>query len=277
VRPSILVRGGTLLIAAALALSLGAGPAGAAESPQPLGTKSTLVEDRSNARLATGADLAGTRAARSTSSRAAAAPAPANVTKIKAHSTALFDATENYIDVDITLSDPSEAVDEVTLNLSVDGKKSGPLDVWWDPDLEVTYVIVPGTVGLGKAKFTGSTIHYASEFETAPTSDSTDSNSFYVRRDAYWDTAEYAVSGKTKKFSVEGMRIFSPSLGDFKSLGSIKLQYKTGGKWKTKKTIRLDAQGNGSYKLAKSTKYYYRFISGMTSTFVGVKLTTPKI
>ena len=74
------------------------------------------------------------------------------------------------------------------------------------------------------------------------------------------------------------MKIYSPSLDNFTALSKIKLQYKTSDGWKTKKTIYLDDEGDGSYTFVRTTKFYYRLVYGTTSTFIGFNSgPTPKI
>lgn len=263
-RHQTLGRGGALLTAAALALSLGTGPANAASTT--IDSAAPALEQRPNARLATGADLHA--ASVGTANRLAEA-SPSDVTSIKASSALLGDPDENLIDVDVFLSDEAN-VESVTLNLSVGGKTTGPLDIYVD-DIG-TFVVVPGTVGLDKAKFISSTITYTEESGLEPTVDRTKSNLFYVRR--YIDSKDPALSieytSKTKWFSVHGVKIFTPSTGTYTALSSIKLQYKVGSTWKTKKTIKLSKYGNGSYKLKTSKKYRYRIYSAVTSTSGGL-------
>lgn len=285
---TIVRRLGAAISVSALALTLATVPTSASESSQPFTTDSSVPEDRPNARLATGADLAGSSASRSSGAVAAPGYANGNVTQVKAYSTStshpdsalINHPDENYIDVDVWVSDPDEIVDGLGLYVSVDGKKTGPLDLWYDEDLDVTFVIVPDSVGLGKAEFYGTMIYYAEGSDKAATWDSTDSNYFYVRRDVYFEAnaeVELSVSGKTKTFTVEDMGIYSPSAHNFRALSSIKLQYKTSDGWKTKKTIYLDDDGYGTYSFVRTSKFYYRIISGQNSTWIGYNQSFPKI
>ncbi|MDR7087992.1 hypothetical protein J2X11_002831 [Aeromicrobium panaciterrae] len=274
-RSTIVRRLGAAISVLALALSLGTVPSSADESPEPFSSKSNVLEDRPNARLATGADLAQAGAARSSGGAAISVTPTVNVTELKAHSAVLNHPDENFIYVDVAVSDPSN-IAYLTLSLSVDGEKSGPYEIFFDG--EHTFVVVNDAVGLGRAKFYGTKVYYTPETGKLPTWDSTDSNYFYVRRDIYFEaTAGYEPFDNTKEFYVEDMGIYSPTIHNFRALSSIKLQYKTGGEWKTKKTITIDDDGFGSYTFTKSTKYYYRIISGKTSTWVGFKKTFPKI
>lgn len=277
-RSTIVRRFSAAISVSALALSLGTVPSSAAESSQSLSTKSSVAADRPNARLATGADLASASASRESGTAAIAATPTVNVTQVKAYSAVINNPTENYIDVDVFVSDDSN-IENLTLGLLVDDKKSGRYDVWYDPDLDVTFVIVPDTAGLGKARFTSTKVYYTPESEKAPTIDGTDSNSFYVRRDVFPEAnAEVELADNTKTFVVEGMGRYSTAIHGWKTLGTIKLQYKTGGEWKTKKTITLNDEGYGTYTFTKTTKYYYRIISGKTSTWIGFTQNfTPKI
>lgn len=281
-RSTKVLRLGALISASALALSLGTLPSSAAESPQPLGTTSTVAEGHRDGRLATGADLQGASVTASRSSSSAEITATAaNVVEIPAHSARLNDPLHNYIDIDEIWVSASTDVDSISgfdLKLSVDGVSKGYFPVYYDDVEDVLYVEIPDNVGLGKSLFTATRVHYTEESGLEPTIDGTNSNYFYVRRDVYEGAAAaYELAGNTKTFTVSYMGIYSPAIDGFKTLGSIKLQYKTGGEWKTKKTITLDNGGHGSYTFTRSTKYYYRIISGQTSTWIGFKYYTPKI
>lgn len=281
-RQITLVRGGALLTAAALTLSLGAGPA-SAEPTHNLRSAAAVTEDRPGARLATGADLHGGTSTTPRSARAARAASAAtavNVVKLKAYSTELYPG-DNFIDVDVFLNEDADqsTIDSITLNLSVDGKKTSnlPVEVFFEEDdveqsNPITYVTVSGKVGLGKAKFTGSTVHYTEESGFAPTNDGTDSNSFYVRRAIVSGDPFFESNGTKKTFHVRNVGIYKPSIDAFTSLKKIKLQYKKGGKWKTQKTVKLDAEGNGTYSYRASKSYPYRIYSAKTTTSAGLVL-----
>ncbi|MDR7087991.1 hypothetical protein J2X11_002830 [Aeromicrobium panaciterrae] len=279
---TIVRRLGAAISVSALALTLGTVPSSADESPAPFSSKSSVLEDRPNARLATGADLKKASADRAAGSAAITATPTVNVVEIDAFSAVMNHPEENYIDVDVWLNEGVDyaSIDNIALSLIVGDKKTGPYDVYFDEVLEVTFIVVPDTTGLGKARFYGSKVYYTPESEKSPTWDSTDSNSFYIRRDVFSEAgAEVEVSneGKTKKFIVGGMGIYSPTIDQYKTLGSIKLQYKSGGEWHTKKTITLNNEGYGTYTFTKTTKYYYRIISGQTSTWIGFKQSFSKI
>lgn len=277
---TIVRRLGAAVSVSALALTLSTVPSSAAESPQPFGAPSTVDEGRRDGRPATGADLqrANSSASRSSSSAEIMATA-ANVVQIDARSAQLH-PDYKYIDIDeiwVSQSTDIESIDFFEMRLSVDGVSKGYFEVLLD-DIGF-YVEIPGNIGLGKSRFTATRVNYYDD-SLEPTIDGTDSNSFYIRRGrAEGAYAEYtrSTSGKTKTFKIYSMGIYSPSIDSYRALSSIKLQYKTGGKWKTKKTIYLNEEGYGSYKFVKTTKYYYRIISGQTSTWVGFKYQTPKI
>lgn len=201
-----------------------------------------------------------------------------DVKKIKAYHANLYDADVNFIDVDLYLNDWTN-VEQIDLDLKVNGKNKGSFPVYYYDEDDVFYIEVPGDIGLGKSVFTGSTVHYSDESAQASTYDKTDSNKFNVRRgsyaeeyeDEFGDTwvAEYAWYGKWKSMEVFGLYIYSPSAGEMVPMKSVKLQYKKGSKWKTKKTMKLN-EGYGYYEWKSSKKYRYRLYSPTTSTFEGM-------
>lgn len=273
-RLSTLLRAGAVVTASALTLGLSTVPASAHESTLGRPASAAAV-DHPGARLATSSDLhvrASARASRSASSTAA------DVVQLKASSAVLFNPEENYIDVDVYLVDPEEQVDGITLDLSIGGHTVGPLDLYYDEDEDVTFVVVPGNVGLGKAQFTGTTIQYTEESGLPDDQDTTASNAFFVRRAIVSATpaATYSVKGKRKRFYVHQVGIYTPSVGDFTSLRTIKLQYNKNGTWRTKKNIKLNSSGNGSYSFKSSKKYRYRIYSGTTATSTGFRTSQSK-
>jgi hypothetical protein len=282
VHSTIVRRFAAAISVSTLALTLGSAPSSAAETSQPFITTSKAAEGHRDGRLATGADLQGNSksSARATSSSSTSAAAVVDIMRFQVYSTELHDPDFNYIDFDIYLDSDGEDIEALDVNLTLGGKAKGSFPVYFDEEEGVFYVEVRGDIGLGGANFTGSTITYTEESGLTPTVDPTDSNHFYVRRGRYEEaSAAYSrsASGNTKTFKVNAMGIYSPSLGDYRALSSIKLQYKTSDGWKTKKTLYPDVDGNASYTFVKSTRYYYRVISSLTTTWVGFKYQTPKI
>ncbi len=283
-RSTIVRRLGAAISVSALALSLGTVPSSATESPQPSGTKSSVVEGRPNARLATGADLQGARSTASRSSGSAEIMATAaNVVEIPAHSARLNHPLYNYIIVDeiwVSASTNTNVIAGFDLKLTVNGVSKGYFPLYYDDIEDLLFVEIPGNIGLGKSLFTTTRVHYTEESGQTPTLDGTDSNYFYVRRNRDVNaSAQYSrsASGYTKTFTISSMKIYSPSLGGFTALSSIKLQYKTSDGWKTKKTLYPDVDGNATYKFGTSSKYYYRVISSRGDTWVGFTYQTPRI
>jgi hypothetical protein len=267
VRHLTIVRSAALLTAAALALT--AGPTAAAESRDF--TKPS-VEKHRGAKLATGADLERS----STASTVAAAPSVVDVQKISAYSLELSNKSDNNVPIDITLAKGTDrsTIDHVSVTVSVDGKRSGPFKVY--EDLGVTYVVLPDTVGLGHARFVKTTVHYTEGSGLAPTDDTTRSNLFYVRRAiTHWATS-YKTKGITRTLTADGFGIYDPATHDYVSLKRVKLQYKTDGRWKSKKVVSLNAEGDGKYTWRASNFYKYRLYSATTETAEGLSITVPK-
>ncbi len=283
-RSTIVRRFGAAISVSALALTLGTVPSSATESPQPFGATSKATEGPREGRLATGADLQGASNTTSRSGSSAEIMATAaNVVEIPAHSARLNDPLYNYIEIDeiwVSASTNTDVIDGFDLKLSIDGVSKGYFPLYYDDIQDVLFVEIPGNIGLGKSLFTATRVYYTEESGQTPTIDGTDSNYFYVRRDIdEGATAEYSLSpsGYTKTFTISSMKIYSPSLETFRSLSSIKLQYKTSDGWKTKKTLYPDVDGSASYSFGRTTKFYYRIISSRTSTWIGFTKTFPKI
>lgn len=275
-----LTRAGALLTAALLPLTLGTAPVSATPETHSAASAPAGSDLQRNGRLATGADLrnAGATTAKGTSS-AAYAPDIADVTMLKGYSTQLSDPTDNYIDVDIAIANNAD-LQYVDLDLSVGNVAKGSFPLYYDEDLEVFYIAIPRTIGLGAAKFTGSTLTYEDGATPAQTVDTTQSNTFYIRRyiTAKNPAVTYTYTSTKKAFYPKGIKIFVPSTGNYTSLGKIALQYKSspGGAWKTKKTITLNSSGNGSFAFTTSSKYFYRLYSPETATSGGMRTFTTK-
>lgn len=135
---------------------------------------------------------------------------------------------------------------------------------------------IPSNAGAGKRRLANVQIRYADGSAQAV---SAVSNAFLVRRHVKIGSgSKVKYSGKKKQVRVRGVKIFNPANGKYKGLRKIKLQYKSGSKWKTKKTIKLNSSGNGSYKFSKKKKYRYRLYSPKSSTSNGLRTTqTSKI
>lgn len=268
-----LARGGALLTAAALSLSLGTGPVSAADSSDPgaFAAAAEAAPAPSDARLATGADLQGSSRV---AARAAAESSAVDVTKIVGESAELYSPSENFIPVEVFINPDADTsqLERITLNLSVDGKKTTGLDVYYDEEYDITFVLVPGDVGMGRAKFTGSTLHYTEESGLGLVQDGTKSKVFSVRRGIVYQDPYYVSTSKKKTIYANGIGIYKPSIGDFTSLKKVKLQYVKSGEWKTLKTIELNVNGNGKYTHKTSKKYKYRLYSAVTSTSAGLNV-----
>lgn len=128
---------------------------------------------------------------------------------------------------------------------------------------------IPSTSGAGKRRLANVQIRHADGSTQAVAATS----NFFLMRSyvKVSSSSKVKYSGKKKKVRVRGVKIFNPSNGKYKSLRKVKLQYKKGSKWKTKKTIKLNSSGNGSYNFSKKKKYRYRLYSPTTSTSTGLR------
>ena len=80
---------------------------------------------------------------------------------------------------------------------------------------------------------------------------------------------EYYRSGRYHKVTAN-LKVFKPSVGIFGGgLTSARLQYKSGGSWKTYKTIKLNRYGKGSVSWSTSTKRTYRVLIPTTLSVQG--------
>lgn len=264
-----------MLTAAALTLTLSAGPAIAADSSQPAVT----ADAQRSGERATGANLQPGRAIAHLTTGGSTTAVIADVTSVKGYSALVGHPTYNYIDLELQGTNGAD-IEYFEVVLSVGGVEKGTFEVFWDEDEEVNYIQIPGNIGLGKAKFTSTIIHYTPESGQSPTIDPTTSNTFYVRKyiDAKDPALKIVYTSKKKSFYVKGVKIFVPSSGTYKSLGKIKLQRKSSpkGKWSTKKTIKLDGNGNGKYSYKTKTKYYYRIYAPVSDTSGGLYTKTSK-
>lgn len=58
----------------------------------------------------------------------------------------------------------------------------------------------------------------------------------------------------------------------------VKIQYKSGGTWKTKKKVKLNSKGKATYKFSTGKRYKYRVVVPKNSTTVGGRSTaTPRL
>lgn len=140
---------------------------------------------------------------------------------------------------------------------------------WAELRTTLNGVKIQSTVGAGKRRLVNVKINY---YDGQTEAVAATSNFFQLRNTVKIGSgSKVRYSGKKKKVRVRGVKIFNPSNGTYKSLRRIKLQYKSGSKWKTKKTIKLNSSGNGSYNFSKKKKYRYRLYSATTSTSTGLR------
>jgi hypothetical protein len=267
--PSTALRAGAVLTASALALSLGTATATAAESApgkSPLDTASKVHTPDGAARWTT------------TRSAARRATGTATVTSIKVADGYLFTKGANSIDVTIN-GDPGTSAEgaeakSVAITVRIDGKThvDVPVSHWdggdEDPETGTDYFDTHSSWGAGKAQILQTTVTYT-DGDTSVLD--TRSNVFYLRSVVRSGNPAvyYTNYSHTKiKFQARGWKVFKPSTGKYVSLGSVRLQYRKSGSWKTLKKIKLNSSGNGSYTYKAPTRTYRLYVP-KTSTVAG--------
>lgn len=276
-RRTTLARGGALLTAAALALSLSAGPA-TADSTQT--EKAASVSDTAEARTgppATGSGFSAPSARaqklQSLAETTETAAIPADITTFSFSDGVLFRAGENSVDGLVDGTQGSVPIDHIDMNLSLNGVPKGTVTLLEDEIGQ--FVDILNTVGAGKAQLGPSTIHYT---DGSSSVDDTMSNYFQLRRLTKSTNAYGLVitrSGSRITFKAQNWKIFKPSTGTYVPMNTIKLQYKdSAGNWLTRKTIELNAYGTGSYSTITSTKRRYRLYYPTTDTILGSRTVT---
>lgn len=265
-RRTTLARGGALLTAATLAISLTAGTA-SADSTQT--EKAVAASDTAGTR--TGAPATGSifGASKARAQRVETlAATPADITTLSISNGVLWRAGENSVDAFVDGVDGSVPIDHIEMNLTLNGSPRGTVTLFEDEIGQ--FIDVLNTVGAGTAQLGPSTIHYA---DSSTSVDSTMSNTFLLRR-LTKTTNKYGLvvtrSGSRITFKAQNWKIFKPATGTYVAMNTIKLQYKdSAGRWQTKKTIELNGFGTGSFSTTTNTKRRYRVYYPTTDTILG--------
>lgn len=230
--------------------------------------------------------VAGTSAGATASDEGAAALVPASASSAPAGSASSLMKPAAVGDAQITSIRVGNGVlkqkglNDVSANIQATGynvrsitarvvDSSGRAKGWAELRVTLNGVKIQSNVGAGKRRLVNVKInYYDGQTEAVPVT----SNFFQLRNYVkVSSSSKVKYSGKKKKVRVRGVKIFNPSNGKYKSLRKVKLQYKKGSKWKTKKTIKLNSSGNGSYNFSKKKKYRYRLYSATTSTSTGLR------
>lgn len=257
-RTSIYVRTGAVLTATTLALSVGVGAASADSS-----SRSQQAEQATA--TATG------RTSTLLTPAASAAPAALTISKFRLHSGVITSrtATGIYGDVLLGVDGEPEAVTEVRIN----GKYKGKVKLFFGPYERSGNTVSGGGINLPRGWGAGKVQVGPTTFSDGPTIDPTKSNIFYARKNIKTTRAD-KIALKIKRvnrlltFKAQQIRIVNPSTGKYVSAGKVKLQYKSGSTWKTRKVIKLNSKGDGTYRRTTSSKYRYRLYISQTSKSV---------
>lgn len=264
-RTSTLARGGALLTAATLAITLSGGPASAHDS------KSSAVSPTPTHTYAKRTGVVAKPHFRITKTTESAVPV---IGVVQASSTVLYQPGGSSIAVGVNGDGDPSLIDHIDLNLTVNGMHVGTYTLMTDAD--GTFINIPNSVGSGKAKITSEKTYY-NDGVTAPLTTGVDSNTFYVRRatdsaatGTGSDYALYTVVGRHSiNFHANKWVIFKPSTETWVPMQSIKLQYRKQHHWYTLKTIKLNSSGSGTYTKKRGTKYRYRLYYPTTDSILG--------
>lgn len=274
-RRTTLARGGALLTAATLAISLNAGPA-TADSTQTekapavksdLGNKTSVDRESSSPSNRAGGFVAN------------ALPGTADILRIGQYNVVLDEPGwfiyEGNSNVDSGVDGQPGDVNLIQSNLFVGGVSRGYYELGFNgatPAYTSTGIILPSTIKTGKARLGPSNIYYTDSANHPMTTDPTLSNYFYIRRYTK-STNTYGLvvtrSGSRITFKAQNWKIFQPSTGKYVPMNTMKLQYRYDGRWITKKTIELNSNGTGSYSMTTNTKRRYRLYYPTTDTIFG--------
>jgi hypothetical protein len=233
-RTSIFVRAGAVITASALAFSLGAGPATAAE------TESATTYAPAPAAQRFGTSPVGTAAVPT-------GPARFGSSVITGAPTTRFVGNGSF-------AGPGGA----TAAISINGVPKGNVGVLFEqvPGSTTIALDIPRQWGSGKvqANIGGfvSNVFYARKLVTTTRS----------------DNKPLRINRRNNKmtFRAFGVKVINPSSGQLQSVKRVKLQQLRGSKWKTLKTIKLDSKGSGSYRTSIKKKYRYRLYITRSAT-----------
>lgn len=256
-RPSTLVRSGAVLTATALAITLGTGPASATDS-----TSSSAVRAAAPA-----AEARGSFADAAARTSGPVKPAAVTLGTFRLNSGVITSKDLTGIFGDVIPSGSGTVTSAVT-TVTVNGVVKGQVPLY--PGDDNGGVDIPRVWGSGAVVLGPTTFNYQGEPSSLETKKS---NTFYVRKNIKTTRSDgialriRRVNSKIS-FKAQQIKIVNPSSGQYVSAGSVKLQYKSGSTWKTKKTIKLDSSGNGSYSRTTSSKYRYRLFISKTSRSV---------
>jgi hypothetical protein len=85
----------------------------------------------------------------------------------------------------------------------------------------------------------------------------------------YGHVVQVKADGKRKTVKVGVKQYTSKKAWEPYAGKKVKIQYKSNGTWKTKKTVKLSKKGKATYKFSTSKRYKYRVVVPATSTVVG--------
>ncbi len=202
------------------------------------------------------------------SSPAAAVEEPASISRFTLGSNVVTTRAATQFFGTIATREPLPAGTSAVTRVSIDGRDRGSVRVFFGT--RTAGVDIPRSWGSGRVVLGPTTFTYA---DATTSTDATRSRPFYARRDVRTtrpdDVALTVVrTDDAVRFRVRSVRIVQPATGRYVSLGRVRLQRLVGGAWRNGPTVRLDARGNGTVRLAASKKYRYRLFSARTDSQV---------
>ena len=292
-RRTTLARGGALLTAATLALSLGAGPATADSTTTESGSvapDTSFSPDRGGSVPAPSAK-SGARASASDVEITSVGDATIDDFIIKSGVMGSLDPEYPYVETagrltfnyfnGAKLGTPAQAGGptawtQATVNGVFKSGDSGWVPMWANrPTEPYPGAAIPRRFGAGKMVL-GPTVEVLTvkNAATSWTPLTAKSNTFYIRRDT-WGTFKASHSGSTVSFGARA-RIRGTD-GSALSAKTGYIQYASDGTWKTLKTLSLDSTGNGKWSYRTSKQRTYRFLVKRTSVINGMTIKLPKL
>jgi hypothetical protein len=238
-RTSTIARTAAVATASALAFSLGAGPVSAETTTANESAKSA------------------TRAPRTTSfSSAGSVSAAGTISTLRLHSGVITDRpTTQFVG---TVIGNAPAGSTAVVDVRINGKTKGRVQLYPGArgGVEIPRGWGSGKVQIGPTYFSDGTVdgHRSNFFHARKQVRSTKTYPLKVRR----------VNSKIT-FRAYAVKVVNPVTGRYHSARHVRLQQLKNGHWKTKKTIKLNRHGNGSYKTSVSGKYRYRLYTPRTS------------
>ncbi|RYZ67633.1 MULTISPECIES: hypothetical protein [Aeromicrobium] len=185
----------------------------------------------------------------------AAAP---SVTRLSVGRGTLYYTGNTYVPAAINYNVPDGWSSIPTARLSMNGR-SANVDLF-----DGSSIRVPSSWGAGAYRVDRITFR---RYDGTATHIAPNSLTFRVRQGVQWNYSPITKRGSKVTFKLKGFKTFTGTR--WVSVKKVKLQVKKGKKWKTVKTIRVNANGHGKYSLKSKKKRPYRVYIPTTTRVQG--------